>query len=96
MNLNLKSLEICSESMRKSKVGTMQSFGLRVQHGLLRLNEVRRILWATPSAAGPCQLFIILTLHILGIFANGYCHSRCPILSCGVAGAFILASWGTQ
>ena len=33
---------------------------LHIQHALLPLTEVRRILWAAPSAAGPCQLLVAL------------------------------------
>ena len=56
---------------------------------------VRRILWATPSAAGPRSLLIVSGLQILGSVASGSWYFWDANLSFGMIGGFTLASWGT-
>ena len=56
---------------------------------------VRRILWATPSAAGPRSLPIASGLQILGIVASASWHLWYANLSFGMIGCFTLACWGT-
>ena len=53
------------------------------------------ILWATPSAAGPRPLIIVLGLHNLGIVARGSWHFEYANLSLGMIGGFTFPSWGT-
>ena len=55
---------------------------------------VRRILWATPSAAGPRSLLIVSGLQILGSVASGSWYFWDANVSFGMNGGFTLASWG--
>ena len=56
---------------------------------------VRRILWATPSAAGPRSLLFASGSQILGIVASGSWYFWDVNLSFGMIGGFTLASLGT-
>ena len=56
---------------------------------------MRRILWATPSAAGPRSLLIVSGLQILGSVASGSWYFWDANLSFSIIGGFTLASWVT-
>ena len=57
---------------------------------------MRRILWATPSAAGPRPFLIALGLQVLGIDASGYRHRCYPNLLFGILGGATLVSWESR
>ena len=52
------------------------------------------IVWATPSAAGPRPLLIVLALQIPGSVASGSWHFWYTSLSFRMIGSVTLLSWG--
>ena len=56
---------------------------------------MRRILWATPSAAGPRSVLAASGLQFLGIVGSGPWHSWYANVSFSMIGGFTLACLGT-